>query len=46
MGKLIKYISILIVIVLVLSACGKSSNKDEGVKMLLKQKPQNIKVVP
>lgn len=31
MGKLIKYISILIVIVLVLSACGKSSNKDEGV---------------
>lgn len=32
MGKLIKYISILIVIVLVLSACGKSSNKDEGVK--------------
>ncbi|QER06819.1 ABC transporter substrate-binding protein, partial [Staphylococcus aureus] len=32
MGKIIKYISILIVIVLVLSACGKSSNKNEGVK--------------
>ncbi len=30
MGKLIKYISILIVIVLVLSACGKSSDEDEG----------------
>ena len=45
MGKLIKYISILLIVVLVLSACGKSSNKDEGVKMLLKQKRQNIKVV-
>ncbi|HCW7232878.1 TPA: ABC transporter substrate-binding protein [Staphylococcus aureus] len=32
MGKLIKYISILLIVVLVLSACGKSSNKDEGVK--------------
>ena len=31
-GKLIKYISILLIVVLVLSACGKSSNKDEGVK--------------
>ncbi|MDN8904757.1 hypothetical protein Q0O86_14560, partial [Staphylococcus aureus] len=32
MVKLIKYISILIVIVLLLSACGKSCNKDEVVK--------------
>ena len=45
MGKLIKYISILIVIVLLLSACGKAVIKMKG-KMLLKQKPQNIKVVP
>lgn len=36
MGKLIKYILIFIVIVLVLSVCGKSSNKDEGVKDVIK----------
>lgn len=45
MGKLIKYISILLIVVLVLSACGKSSNKDEGVKDATKKKRQNIKVV-
>lgn len=36
MGKLIKYILIFFIVVLVLSVCGKSSNKDEGVKDVIK----------
>lgn len=36
MGKFIKYILIFFIVVLVLSVCGKSSNKDEGVKDVIK----------
>lgn len=36
MGKIIKYFSIVLIVVLVLSACGKNSGKDEGVKDISK----------
>lgn len=36
MGKIIKYFSIILIVVLVLSACGKNSGKDEGVKDISK----------